>query len=156
MSGELAKRSSGSYSSGPMVLKRILVPIDGSENSIRAAKSAISLAKTHNAEIIIVSVIAVPSSIIGDEGVLAALEKDADAWIGTVESYAKKEGVRTRREILRSSSSVVEPIIQHAQMEDVDLIVIGTRGMGGFKKLLIGSVSMGVTLHSNGPVLIIR
>jgi len=51
---------------------------------------------------------------------------------------------------------VVETIINHAAKEDVDLIIVGTRGLGGFKKMLIGSVSSGVISHANCPVLVVR
>jgi len=51
---------------------------------------------------------------------------------------------------------VVETIINHAAKEHVDLIIVGTRGLGGFKKMLIGSVSSGVISHANCPVLVVR
>jgi len=51
---------------------------------------------------------------------------------------------------------VVETIISHAAKEDVDLIVVGTRGLGGFKKMLMGSVSSGIISHADCPVLVVR
>lgn len=136
--------------------KRILVAIDGSENSVRAGKRAISLAKDYNAELIVLHVVAVPSSIVDSENALAKLEAEASAWIDAVESQARKEGVKVKREMLRSSSSVVKAITEHSQLENVDVIVIGTRGLGGFRKLVIGSVSMGVVQHAACSVLVIR
>ena len=55
-----------------------------------------------------------------------------------------------------ATGSVVETIVNQAVKENVDLIIVGTRGLGGFKKLLLGSVSNGVVSHAHSPVLVIR
>ena len=54
------------------------------------------------------------------------------------------------------SFSVVETILEQGDKSNVDLIVIGTRGLTGFKKLLVGSVSSGVISHAHCSVLIVR
>jgi len=53
-------------------------------------------------------------------------------------------------------TSTVQGIVEFASNEKVDLIVIGTRGLSGFKRLLIGSVSSGVVAHAHCPVLVVR
>ncbi len=70
---------------------------------------------------------------------------------------AKREGlskVETLVEI--SSSSIVETIVQVASAKKIDLIVIGTRGLGRFKRLLLGSVSSGVVTYAHCNVLVVR
>ena len=52
--------------------------------------------------------------------------------------------------------SVVEAIVNDAESRNVDLIVIGTRGLSGFTKLLIGSVSSGVVSHAHCSVFLVR
>jgi nucleotide-binding universal stress UspA family protein len=52
--------------------------------------------------------------------------------------------------------SVVSDIVGYAKVNNVDLIVIGSRGMAGFKKLLIGSVASGVLTYAHCPVLIVK
>jgi nucleotide-binding universal stress UspA family protein len=64
--------------------------------------------------------------------------------------------VNVKTELPEGVSSVVETIINNADKEGADLIVVGTRGLDGFKKLLIGSVSSGVISHASCPVLIVR
>jgi nucleotide-binding universal stress UspA family protein len=135
---------------------KILVPIDGSENSMRAANVGINLAKDTGAELVVLSVIAVPSSIIGSESVLSTLEKEADAWIGNVQQNAEKQNVKISKEVIRSSSSIVQAITEHAELEKANLIVIGTRGLGNFRRLLLGSVSEGVVRHAHCDVLVVR
>jgi len=76
--------------------------------------------------------------------------------IGETVSEAKKLGINIKTELPEGASSVVETIINHAAKEEVDLIIVGTRGLGGFKKMLIGSVSSGVISHANCPVLVVR
>jgi nucleotide-binding universal stress UspA family protein len=53
-------------------------------------------------------------------------------------------------------SSIVGEIVGFADKEKVDLIILGTRGRTGFKKLLLGSVAEGVVNHSSCPVMIVR
>ena len=69
--------------------------------------------------------------------------------VNEVVQKAKGEGINARGEVLRTISSTVESIVEVADKEHVDLIVVGTRGFGGFKKLLLGSVSSGVVSHAS-------
>jgi nucleotide-binding universal stress UspA family protein len=69
---------------------------------------------------------------------------------------ANDQGMQAQSETLESVSSVVEEITHCAETKSVDLIVIGTRGLGGFKRLLLGSVSSGVVTHAHCNVLVVR
>ncbi len=69
---------------------------------------------------------------------------------------AEAKNVKATAIIQEDSFSVVETIVDHGTKYNVDLIVIGTRGLTGFKKLLVGSVSSGVLHHAHCSVLIVR
>jgi nucleotide-binding universal stress UspA family protein len=148
------------------IFKRILVAIDGSENSFSAARVAISLAKKHEAELLIVNALYTPTYWVSysPTGVPPAYlvelredeERKAEPLVAKVKGMASAEGLDARTEILKSVSSVVEAITLYASDQKVDLIVIGTRGLSGFKKLLIGSVSSGVVTHAHCSVLVVR
>jgi nucleotide-binding universal stress UspA family protein len=130
---------------------------------MRAAKVAIDLAKSRQADLTVLNV--VPSDFLlpspFGSRVLQKHIDDAKAAATKVESaiveLAKSRGVNNVRCIVESSdSSVEESIIKKAEAERTDLIVIGTRGLGGFKKLLLGSVSSGVVTHAHCDVLVVR
>ena len=85
-------------------------------------------------------------------------ENDSDHFLGEAVKLANNLGAQNPSPVLvRAEKSIVEEIIEKAEHEkEVDLIVIGTRGLGGFKKMLLGSVSSGVITHSHCNTLVVR
>ncbi len=69
---------------------------------------------------------------------------------------AHGRGVKARWEVLPSAESIVGQIVDYADREKADLIAMGSRGLGGFKRMVIGSVSSGVVTHAKCPVLVVR
>ena len=147
--------------------KRILVPVDGSVNSARAAETAVKLAKDYDAQLIFLNVIPAPKLTFGAGSVLGtptlALDKyyeyaegQARALVDKLIELAKDNSVNATGEIVKSSESTVQSIIDQEKDQKVDLIVIGTRGLSSFKKMIIGSVSSGVVTYSLCPVLVVR
>lgn len=151
--------------SGIRVPKKILVPIDGSENSKRALEVAIELAKMYDSVLIVLTVIPLPTAVrvantsryMAVDSYYESRERDANPFMDAAFQTAKVQGIsKVRRELLRAPKSTVEGIIVAASRNKIDLIVIGTRGLGGFKKLLLGSVSSGVVTHAPCNVLVVR
>ncbi len=68
----------------------------------------------------------------------------------------KKINVEIVTEVIIAEESIVSEIIEFAERENIDLIIMGTRGRTGFKKLLLGSVASGVVNFAHCPVLVIR
>ena len=145
--------------------KHILVPVDGSQNSKRALETALKIAQTYESTLNIVSVVpfrrmAVESTL----GVGASpsyyqyVEEDSKKTVDEAVIFARdKNGYpNVEGEIVRGSESIVKAIVEYADHVNADLIVIGTRGLGGFKKMLLGSVSNGVVTHANCQVLVVR
>jgi nucleotide-binding universal stress UspA family protein len=164
-------------------VSKILVPVDGSKSSIVAAEAAIKFAKRYNGPIILsrtkatarpsVEVIALyvvdvspKLELFGKFGFdYAATEKDAlgrarkvtRGWFSQIKKKADADNVAFRSEIRdNSSSSIVGEIIDFAERENVDVIVIGTRGQSEFKKILMGSVSSAVVTYAPCTVIIVR
>ena len=142
----------------------ILVPVDGSKSAERSAGIAFQLAHAYNAKVIVLSVIASPGfSFSGPAGAPADLTEyyklgtaEARRAVESSLAIAKEAGVDARGEVIEPVSSTVGAIVEFAEKEKVDVIVMGTRGLGGFKKLLLGSVSTGVVSHAHCSVLVIR
>ena len=76
----------------------------------------------------------------------------------SIESEVKlvKKNVRLRTRVISTEASIVGAIVDYAELEGVELIVVGTRGKLGFKKLLLGSVASGVVTYSYCPVLVVK
>ncbi len=70
-------------------------------------------------------------------------------------AVAKEEGTVAQGELIEAPS-VVQALLEYATKEEMDLIVTGTRGVTGFKKIIMGSVSSGLTGHADCPVLVVR
>lgn len=144
-----------------------MVPTDGSPNANRALNVAIGIARTFSAELTIINVISTPGILISTSafgssanGVVSYYEQQEDSanhFIEESTKAAKSHGVlKVASHVVRADKSIVEEIIQAAAATGVDLIVIGTRGLGGFRKLLQGSVSSGVVAHAPCNVLVVK
>jgi nucleotide-binding universal stress UspA family protein len=143
------------------LVNQILLPIDGSDASLKAARYAVRIAKLLDADITCIHVIYSPHLLRGMNPALVALyfsraERHAKKWIRDVKQMAKKEKVRMTSEIIIDSLSVPNSIIEYAAKHRADLIVIGTRGRTGARKLLLGSVATAVMMHAKCPVLLVR
>ena len=143
-------------------LKRILVPLDCSDSSFRAAKYAIKVAKMANAEICFVHAVVNPpygdprSAGIMITAYIKEATELAELWYVNAGNMASNEGVKFMAETILDVASAADSIVNYAESKKADLIVIGTKGRTGLKRLLLGSVASGVVTHANCPVLITR
>jgi len=140
---------------------KILFATDGSENAQRASHVAIDLAKRYGSTIIILSVVPKPSTLVSaPPEYYDYYEGIVQKWINEVTEDAQKHGVSAHGQIMRAQPSVPEAIVEVAELERVDLIVMGRRGMtmlkGGFRRALAGSVSGAVVSHAHCNVLIVK
>ncbi|MDJ0269854.1 MAG: universal stress protein [Aigarchaeota archaeon] len=147
--------------------KKILVPVDGSEFSGKAVRVAVELAKRYDGSITLLHVISAPSSYLVAvpaagatvefvEEYYAQAKKRAEEWMGKYVAELESLGVKASSVVLEGASSVVEAITNYAENEKFDLIIIGTRGLSGFKRLLVGSVASGVVSHARCSVLVVK
>lgn len=142
----------------------ILVPTDGSELASRATQAALDIATRYGAKVIIVSVVSLPSflpvgTIAAPSDVSEYYERgvaDAKQFVNDGLVLADKARVPASGEVLEAAGSAAESIVEYARNQKVDLIVMGTRGLGGMKKLMLGSVSSGVVSRAHCSVLIVR
>jgi nucleotide-binding universal stress UspA family protein len=150
---------------------KILITVDGSEQSMDAADYAIVMAKKedNNAQLIALHVLisqtgyaystnmfglVTPSSI---NELLEDAKHEAQQWFDKIKEKLYENGdIQLKTEVVVSPTSVVGAIVDYAEHENVDLIVIGSRGRTGFKKLLLGSTASGVVTYATCPVLVVK
>ena len=142
---------------------KILVAVDGSEQSMRAADYAIGLAKKYDAELVALTVSHIPLSSYGfgsrPDAVKHEKEKEtleSKKWFHDIEEAAKEKNIQLKTDLVDSQMSVEGTIVEYAESEHIDLIVIGTTGRSGFKKLLLGSVASGVVSYAVCPVMVVK
>jgi nucleotide-binding universal stress UspA family protein len=141
------------------MFKNILVAVDGSENSDMAFETAVELAKNSSSRL---NVIHVAQSSMGRRTMVSPQMDDTLMDIGRtiISSYKKKleanEKDLRKTKILLKQGDAAQRIINTARAEKCDLVVIGSRGLGTFKQLLLGSVSQKVSNYAGCPVLVIR
>lgn len=92
----------------------------------------------------------------GRVGYEEELRKHAKELLDEADTLAQKEGLKINIEVIMNASSVAEGIINYASSTNMDLIVIGTKGMTGIQKFLMGGVANKVTSHAHCSVLTVR
>ena len=135
-----------------MHLKRILIGTDGSPTSRRAVAEGLTLAKALGSAITLVSVLHdVPptfeSAAEGPSGPAMSVINDAIA-------EAEQLGIEADYQILTGDAA--EQITRFGHDRDVDLIVVGSRGLGSVAGALLGSVSHGVLRHADRTVMVVK
>jgi nucleotide-binding universal stress UspA family protein len=155
-------------------IRKILLLIDGSATSMKAARYGISLASTFASDLIGLTVIDLMSLPYGSflvqpgtrshDNILEEKRREARKWLDEVEKsmlgvLKKAEYVKGkfRSEIIEDPFSKVEnAILNYAESENVDLVVMGTGGRSGFRRMLLGSVASAVLSYARCPVMIVR
>lgn len=150
-------------------LSNILVPLDGSPTSMEAADYAIMLSTLHHTQIVLLHVVNVAeyySSLqffevkqpIESKEIIEEAKKEANKWFNSVKKKMdEKLGTQTKIEThIIISQSTVKSILDFAEEKNVDLIVVGTRGRSGIKKLLLGSTASGIVTYSSCPVIVVK
>ena len=151
------------------MFSKILVGIDGSEYSRNAVNYALDLVVKHGSELFLLAI--VPSKVHhGDSsGVFGMVspsyfdeyKKEAEKWFEEIINHINKETTidtttKVKSEVITTPFSTPASILNYAEERDVDLIVIGTRGNSGLKKMLLGSVASDVVTYAYCPVLVVK
>ena len=136
-----------------------MIPTDGSDYSLRAAEYGVSVAKMLSAQIMVVYVIDEVvldriSKLAEREDVEQELKTDGQRYIKYVLGLAEKEGVKATSTLAKGRP--FEQIVHIAKGLNMDLIIMGTYGLRGADRILIGSVTERVIEYSPCPVLVIK
>ena len=137
--------------------KKILVAVDGSEQSMKAVSYATRLARLTGAKLLFLNVVLIPASSSPQmvEGLRRELMTKSSAVLTKSTSSAKMLDVEAQGKTLETDRSVVEAIVEFSERESADLIVLGSRGMT-MGRLMLGSIAAGTTNLAHIPVLVVR
>ena len=142
-------------------MKKILVPFDGSGYSQKAFEKGLEIAEKFESKLIVMTVL--QSKISDSAGISLERLKEiqdeeedvATAMLKKLEDQANEKNILFSIEIIHNPSSS-DGIVSFADNNNIDLIVIGSHGRTGFRKIVLGSVANGVLEHAKCPVLITK
>jgi nucleotide-binding universal stress UspA family protein len=152
-------RLSSTLNTSHSKFSKIMVAIDGSEHSLKAAEYALEVSKSFNSQLFAVTVTSIPESYrLRQDDVLGESREMADsrAWLEKFSHEAKTGNIELKTELINSHRPVDYVILEYAEEKNIDLIVVGTRGRSGFKRLLLGSVASSVVSYAHCPVMIVK
>jgi len=138
---------------------KILVPVDGSDNSYKALEAALVLSEKLGSNISVVNVMEqVPITHIESEKLLSELleayKKENQEILSKCSDIAHQKGITIKTVLLQGNPAPV--ILDYSKKENFDFVIMGSRGMGKFKELILGSVSSKIVHHSPCAIMIIR
>jgi nucleotide-binding universal stress UspA family protein len=143
-------------------VSRVLVGIDGSIHSFRAAEYALNISKKFRAKLFAITVTYNPANsrlsqqeAIEVEAGLSEMDR-ARTWFESFTQKARQNKIELRTELISSQRPVDYVILEYAEKEGIDLIVVGTRGTAGLSKIVLGSVASGIVTYSIPPVLVVK
>jgi nucleotide-binding universal stress UspA family protein len=145
------------------VFKSIVVGTDGSDTATQAVRQAVDLASTVGARIELVSAYEpVPAQRLREERLNAPEDlqwainprEDVDATLEAAATVAREAGVPVN--VYPRQGDPADAILDVAEEQEADLVVVGNKGMTGAKRFLLGSVPNKVSHHAPCSVLIIR
>lgn len=145
------------------MFRRILVPVDGSATAARGLAEAIQLAKDQGAKVRLIHVVdesqvlGVAEAGINTKELVAGLMKNGRAILDRAQRSAEKRGVQVESALYESMSGpAADAILREAKKWRADLIVMGTHGRRGIRRLVLGSDAEQVMRRTTVPVLLVR
>jgi nucleotide-binding universal stress UspA family protein len=141
------------------MFKHILIPIDARQLSQNAAKTGLELASILGARVTLLNVLQMPPVYPpqSESETLEAIRSRAKELLEPWPKIATKHGVNLKTKMVHDDThNVASSIVKTADDLECDLILMGTQGLEGLERLLVGSVAERVTRMANQPVMLVR
>ena len=133
----------------------ILLAVDGSENSVRAAKEAVKIASENSLiEMVYVADFEKAKTEVLHAASSESLLLERKRKVAPVEQVLREAGKKTKLTILHGAPG--PEIVRYANEKKVDLVVIGSRGLNSLQEMVLGSVSHKVMKRVHCPALIVK
>ncbi|MGA9842643.1 MAG: universal stress protein [Nitrososphaeraceae archaeon] len=150
-------------------ISKILIPLDDSESAMKAAEYALLITKGLNAELVAIHVVRTEEALVATDSLIENLDSittqdeilqkvkdDAQRWFNIIKEKSSSMGIRLKTGLVVSSIEVDDAIVNYAERENVDLIVIGEEEKSGLKQRLHGSTASHVLTQTKRPILIVK
>lgn len=135
--------------------KKILVATDGSKFSGLAVTKAVDFAKAYGGSLVVLSVVDVPTEFYAEAPqAVDDMIRKAKEYTAAVKAQAGAAGVAAETYV--GEADAFEAIVKLAKEQDVNMIVVGSHGRTGLRRLLMGSVTEKVIGHATSPVLVAK
>ena len=135
--------------------ERILVAVDGSDFSMAAVDQAISLGGICSSQIFLISVVALyPEQMEVAPNLVETMSAEVRQRLDAAKEKVDKTGISCET-IVNMGGAPHEFIVQAAKDKNIDLILMGTHGRSGLKRVLLGSVAQNVIAHAPCPVMVV-
>jgi nucleotide-binding universal stress UspA family protein len=153
------------------LFQKILVPLDGSEHSLKALEEAAQIAEKFSGKITLIHVFSVQPIMISEPSAVSSLNMpiltgaEVSMMIEAARKYGNRilddgqqrtKGAKVQVEKMLVEGHAVQEIARVSNEGSFDLIVIGARGVSHMREMLLGSVTDGVIHHAHCPVLVIK
>ena len=135
------------------VISKILVAVDGSVTSSSATENAIDLAEKFGADLTALYI--VPPNIRISE-IFDLAKQNGQKIVDEVKNAESAKKLSVQTEVLWDVGSITKVIVEYAEENNVNLIVLGTRGISGIKQMLLWSTASGVVKYSHCPVIVVK
>ncbi|HYA84327.1 MAG TPA: universal stress protein [Candidatus Bathyarchaeia archaeon] len=145
-----------------------MVALDGSESAVKAADYALVITKGLNAELIAIHAVRTEDvlyearnmltdveTVTTGDPILQKVKEDARRWFNTIKEKSSANGIPIRTGLVISPTEIEDTIVDYADRENVDLIVIGG-GKSGLKERLLGSTTSRVASQIKRPILVAK
>ncbi len=143
-----------------MIFKHILVPYDGSDPSAKALDKAIQFVKSDpSIHLTVAHVVNLQPVFIADmtiyqpEGYQEQIKEHGNAILDKIKHSL---GELPHSDVVVLAGSPAEAIVDYSENNDCDLIIMGSRGLGAIREIMVGSVSHNVIQHASIPVMIMK
>jgi len=136
--------------------KKMLIGFDGSPQSEKAMESGLALAQSLDAKVLVFAVARPPepATMVEVDAMLDDASEHFEEQFKKIIQRAKDLGVELETDI--AVGHPVEQIVHRAEIDHVDLIVLGRRGRSRFEKMLVGSTAEKVLRYAHCPVMVVR
>ncbi len=142
---------------------KILVPVDGSETSKRGLREAIKLAKNQNSQLVLFHIVnefvldyTFSAELYADQ-LLDSMRTQGQAVLDQMAAFVRQQGLQPECVLMESIGGAAgDLIVEQAKQSAVDLIVMGTHGRRGLRRLAVGSDAEAVIRSAPVPVLLVR